>query len=51
MKIRVDSHDDLPSNKISCFSVLDILRESVFQIEEKYYPQIHKNKCEYQCEY
>ena len=32
MKIRLDSYDDLLLNKILCFSVLDILCESVFQI-------------------
>ena len=51
IKIRLDSYDDdLPLNKILCFSVLDILCESVFQIKNKYYPQIHMHKCEYQCE-
>ena len=35
MKIRPDSHDDWPLNKILCFSVLNILCESVFQIENK----------------
>ena len=43
MKIRLDSYDDLPLNKMLCFSDLNILCESVFQIENKYYPQIHIN--------
>ena len=43
--------DDLPLNKILCFSDLDIIVESVFQIENEYYPQIHLNECEYECEY
>ena len=43
MKIRLDSSDDLPLNKILCFSDLDIIVESVFQIENGYYPQIHIN--------
>ena len=51
IKIRLDSYDDLPSNKILCFSVLNIVVESVFQIENKNYPQIHINECEYECEY
>ena len=51
MKIRLDSYDDLPLSKILCFSVLDILCESVFQIENEYYPQIYINECEYECEY
>ena len=51
MRIRLASYDDLPLNKILCFSVLDILCEAVFEIENEYYPQIHINKCEYECEY
>ena len=39
MKIKLDSHDDLSLNKILCFSVLDIIVESVFQIKNDYYPQ------------
>ena len=50
MKIRLGSYDDLPLNKILCFSDLDIIVESVFQIEDEYYPQIHINECEYKCE-
>ena len=51
MRIRLASYDDLHLSKILCFSVLDILCESVFEIENEYYPQIHINKCEYECEY
>ena len=51
MKIRLDTHDDLPLNKILCFSVLNILCESIFQNENEYYPQIHINECEYECGY
>ena len=51
MKVRLDSYDDLPLNKILCFSVLDIIAESVFQIENEYYAQIQINQCEYECEY
>ena len=46
MKIRLDSYNDLPLEKILCFSVLNILCESVFQIENEYYQQIHINECE-----
>ena len=48
MKIILDSYDDLPLNKILCFSVLIIPCESVFQIENEYYPQIHVSECEYE---
>ena len=51
MKIRLDLYDDLALNKILYFSVLNIFCESVVQIENKYYPQIHINGCEYECEY
>ena len=50
MKIRLDSYGDLPLNKILCFCVLNILYEFVFQIQNEYYPQIHINECEYECE-
>ena len=43
MKIRVDSYDELPLNKILYFPVFDIIVESVFQIENEYYPQIIHN--------
>ena len=48
MKIKFDSYDDdLPLNKISWLSDLKIILESVFQIKDKYYPQIHmKNENE-----
>ena len=36
MKIRLDSYDDLPLNKISFFSVLDIIVKFVFQIGNEY---------------
>ena len=49
MKIMLDSYDDLPLGKVLCFSVLNILCESFFQIENKYYPQIHIHECEYRC--
>ena len=51
MKVRLDSYDDLPLNKMLCFSVLDVIVESVFQIENEYYPQIHINECEHECDY
>ena len=51
MKIRLDSYDELPLNKIFYFSVLDIIVEPVFQIRNEYYSQIHINVCEYECEY
>ena len=47
MKIRLDSYDDnLPLNNILWFSDLNILVESVFQIKDKYHPQIHNHERE-----
>ena len=52
MKIKFDSYDDdLSLDKILCFPDLNIIVESVFQIENEYYPQIHINECEYECKY
>ena len=51
MKIRVDSFDDLLLNKILYIPVLDIIVESVFQIENEYYLQVYINGCEYECQY
>ena len=51
MKILLNPHDDVPLNKILHFSVLNILCKSVFQIENKYYPQFQlRGVCEYECE-
>ena len=52
MKIRLDSYDDdLPLARLLSFSVLSIAVESVFQNENKYYPQIHIHECGYEWEY
>ena len=52
MKIRFDSnYDDLPLGKILSFPILSIVVKSVFENENKYYPQIHIHECEYECEY
>ena len=50
MKIKIDSNDKLPLNKILYIPVLDIIAESVFQINDGYYPQIYIEECEYECE-
>ena len=52
MEIRSDSNDDdLPLSKILSIAILSIIVKSVFQNENKYYPQIHIHECEYECEY
>ena len=49
MKILLNSHDDVPLNKILHFSSLNILCEFVFQINDKYYPQFQLiGECEYE---
>ena len=47
MKIKVDSRDNLPLNKILHILVLDMIVESVSQIENEYYPRIYISECEY----
>ena len=45
LKIRSDSNDDLPLNKMLCISVLNVVARSVFQHDNKCYPQIHVHEC------
>ena len=44
-KIKFDSDDDLPLNKIPKFHVLTIIIRNVFEKHEKYYPQIFLDDC------
>ena len=39
------------SVEILSIPILSIVVKSVFQNENKYYPQIHINECKYECEY
>ena len=48
MKIKFDSDDNLPLNKILKFSVLTIIIRSVFEKDGKYYPQIFLDDCLYE---
>ena len=41
MKIKFESDDDLPLGKILNIPVYVIVAESVFQKNDKYYPQFH----------
>ena len=47
MKIKFNSDDDLPLNKILKLHMLIIIVKSVFE-DGKYYPQIFLNKCLYE---
>ena len=40
MKIKFDSDDNLPLNKVLKFHALTIIIRSVFERDGKYYPQI-----------
>ena len=41
MKIKFDSNDDLSLNKQWTFSTMTIIVRSVFEGDDKYYPQIY----------
>ena len=46
MKTEVNLNDKLPLNKLLYVPVLDIIVESVFQVNAGYYPQIYIDECE-----
>ena len=45
MKIKFNSDDDLPLNKILKVSILAIIVRSVVEEDGKYYPQIFLDEC------
>ena len=47
MKIRFKSNDDLPLRKILSIPSMIIVVKSVFQKDNKYYPQVYSHECEY----
>ena len=48
MKIKFNSDDDLPLNKILKFPILRIIIRSIFEKDGKYYPQIFLDECLYE---
>ena len=48
MKIKFDSDDDLPLNRLWKFRTMTIVIRSVFEDERKSYPQIYLDKCLYE---
>ena len=48
MKIRFNSNDNLPLNKVQKFRVLIIIIRNVFEKDGKYYPQIFLDDCLYE---
>ena len=47
MKISFESDDDLPLGEILSIPGMTILAKSVFQENNKYYPQVHLHECLY----
>ena len=45
MKIKFDSDDNLPLNKILKFRILIIIIRNIFEKDSKYYPQIFLDDC------
>ena len=48
LKIKFDSDDNLPLNKILKFRVLTIIIRNIFEKKGKYYPQIFLDDCLYE---
>ena len=48
MKIKFNSDDDLPLNKILKLRIFTIIVRSVFEEDGKYYPQIFLDECLYE---
>ena len=48
MKIRYESDDNLPLNKILKFPMLTVIDRSVFEENVKYYPQAFLDECVYE---
>ena len=48
MKIKFNSDDDLPLNKILELHMLTIIVGSVFEEDGKYYPQVVLDECLYE---
>ena len=47
MKIKFDSDDDLPLNKLLKFPTVTIIVTSVFEDDGKFYPQMYRDDCLY----
>ena len=48
MKIKFNSDDNLPSNKIIKLCNLTVIVRSVFEEDGKYYPQVFLDECLYE---
>ena len=48
MKIKLSSDDNLHLNKMLKLHILTVIVRSVFEEDDKYYPQVFKNECLYE---
>ena len=48
MKIKIDTDDELPLNKLINFPTITLIIRSVFEEDGKYYPQIFLDKYLYE---
>ena len=48
MKIGFESNDNLPLGKILSILSMIMVARSVFQEDNKYYPQFYSHECEYE---
>ena len=48
MRIKFNSDDDLPLNKILKLHMLTIIVRSVFEEDGKYYPKLFLDECSYE---
>ena len=48
IKIKYNSDDTLPLNKLLKFHMLTIIVRSVFEEDRKYYPQVFVDECLYE---
>ena len=48
MKIKFNTDDNIPLNKIIYFPTINIIIRSVAKIDDKYYPQIFLDDCLYE---
>ena len=48
MKIKFSSDDNLPLNKISNIDNMKIVVRSIFQEDNRYYPQVFLDECLYE---
>ena len=47
MKIKLNSDDSLPLNKMLKLHMLTVIVRSIFEEDDKYYPQVFLDECFY----